>query len=103
MWEMPRDAMPDPRPDRPGSSTLLLRRRRGRGLHGRRDRNPGHREVLEERGVEVLRDLAGLPAALLEHGGERLRRLEERVGVPAAAEDLAVHVRRLLGADEGDD
>src|SRR5262245_6753209 len=72
-------------------------------LEGGRHRNPGDGEMFAERGVEVLRDLARRPAALLVHRGERLRRLEERVGVSTTAEHLAVHVARLLGAEEGDD
>src|SRR5437870_6987050 len=78
--------------------------RRGRRLLERgRGRDARHGEVLAEGGVEVPGDLRGREAALLVERGDRLRGLEEGVGVAATAEDLAVHVRGEVRGEEGDD
>src|SRR5207249_7573906 len=83
------------------TSALLCRGRRL--LERGRGRDARHGEVLAEGSVEVLGDLRRREAALLVERGDRLRGLEEGVGVAAAAEDLAVHVRRQVGGEEGDD
>src|SRR5213078_8535 len=94
-WERPLRAMTEPPFSPSPCSRRLLERGRGRDAR--------HGEVLAEGRIEVLRDLRGREAALLVERGDRLRGLEERVGVAAAAEDLAVHVRRQVGGEEGDE
>src|SRR4030095_9083897 len=78
------------------SAGRLRRGRLGpRFLHGLRHRAARKGAQISEGGVEVVGDLGRREPALLEHGRDRLGRLEERVRIAAAAEDLAVHVPGL--------
>src|SRR6516165_1220659 len=60
-------------------------------------------EVLPEHLVEVVGYLLGRPAALPPHRGDLPGRLEQRVGVARAAQDLTVDVGGTLGGQERDE